>query len=233
MIPLIDFHSHILPKMDDGSRSVEESVAMLNMLSEQNVSKIAATPHFNARQETVETFLQRRLDSYGKLKELIPSGCPDISLGAEVAYYEGISALKSLEDLCIGNGRLLLLEMPVSKWSEFAIRELIEISCSNNVKLVLAHIERSMSFQHRDTMERLLENDILMQSNAGYFSGFLTKHKACKMLKNGRIHLIGSDCHNTTVRSPQIGRAYVTIEKLLGTEFLDRYSHYVEKHFVI
>ena len=57
---MVDFHSHILPALDDGSSSVEESIALLKMLSEQGVSAVCATPHFNANRTTVDEFLAAR-----------------------------------------------------------------------------------------------------------------------------------------------------------------------------
>ena len=73
---MIDFHSHILPLMDDGSRSVEESCKMLEELSSQGVTKVAATPHFSANNETVEKFLERRKSSFGMLKEGLTDNMP-------------------------------------------------------------------------------------------------------------------------------------------------------------
>ena len=57
---MIDFHTHILPKMDDGSKSTEESIAMLKMQAEQGIRWVVATPHFYAEPESPQDFLQRR-----------------------------------------------------------------------------------------------------------------------------------------------------------------------------
>ncbi|MEI3569540.1 MAG: CpsB/CapC family capsule biosynthesis tyrosine phosphatase [Roseburia faecis] len=65
---LIDFHTHILPEIDDGSRNVEMSLNMLAAQREQQVDEIVATPHFYAQKDSVEEFLLRRQRSYEKLK---------------------------------------------------------------------------------------------------------------------------------------------------------------------
>ena len=65
---LIDFHTHILPGIDDGSRNVEMSLRMLAAQREQQVDEIVATPHFYAQKDSVEEFLLRRQCSYEKLK---------------------------------------------------------------------------------------------------------------------------------------------------------------------
>ena len=64
---MIDFHTHILPGIDDGSRNSEESIQMLNLEQEQGITKIVFTPHFYANRNSVERFLKRREASYERL----------------------------------------------------------------------------------------------------------------------------------------------------------------------
>lgn len=87
---MMDFHTHLLPEMDDGSRSVEESLAMLKQMAAQNINWAAATPHFYAFQESPEQFLERRSASAAQLQKEMSQwkDLPRISLGAEVRYYE-------------------------------------------------------------------------------------------------------------------------------------------------
>ena len=70
--------------------------------------------------------------------------------------------------------------------------------------------------QGNDTWRRLYESGILMQANASFFKGMFSRRRAFEMLRGGGIHFIGSDCHNTTSRAPDIGAAYSLIEKKLG-----------------
>lgn len=226
---MTDFHSHILPKMDDGSRSAEESLAMLNALSEQGVSRVMATPHFYANDESVADFINRRQNSLESLMSLKPSGMPEILAGAEVRYYEGISRLSELKSLCIDGTRLLLLEMQERKWTEYTLRELADISSGGKVTLVLAHAERYIGFQRPDTFYRLLENGILMQMNASFVNGFFTKRKAIRMLRNNEVHFLGSDCHNMDTRPPDIGSAFKTIQNKLGCDFAEGFKNYTNE----
>lgn len=230
---MIDFHSHILPKMDDGSRSVAESLEMLSTLKEQGINTVAATPHFYANDESVSDFLARRQASFEALNNSVPDGMPEIMLGAEVKYYEGISRLEGLKSLCVQGTRLLLLEMPMKRWTEYTLRELIDISCSGNIVPVLAHVERYMSFQQGDIIDMLTENGVLIQINASFLYGFFTRRKAVSMLGNRRAHFIGSDCHNMSDRPPDIGRAYETIEKKLGKDFSDSFNEYAKNFLYI
>lgn len=225
-IRMIDWHSHILPGIDDGSQSVEESVKMLKMLAEQGVKEVIATPHFLANNETVEDFIARRTEAYEKLKENLFEGAPKIKLGAEVAYYSGISRLPELKELCIEGSKCLLLEMPMTKWTEYIIKEIEELAHRGKINLVLAHVDRYMHLQSAKTWERLCESGCIMQVNASSLLSFITRPKIIKMMKEQSVHCIGSDCHNTTTRAPKIGRAYDVVEKKLGTRFVHKISDF-------
>lgn len=217
---MIDWHSHILPNLDDGSHDVAESISLMQMQAAQGVSATIAAPHFFANDETVEAFLARRQQSFECLQAELPANLPQIFLGAEVKYYQGISRLADLRALRIEGTKLLLLEMPMTSWTEYMIRELVEIASKSSTRLILAHIERYLALQKQMVWDRLLESGILMQSNASFFCGFTTKRKALNLLNDGRIHLLGSDCHNMKLRPPRIGKAFETIQKKLGVEYL-------------
>lgn len=228
---MTDFHSHLLPEIDDGSRNVKESLAMLDLLSQQSIHRVVATPHFYANDESVSEFLSRRQESYEKLSQYVTDEMPEIVQGAEVRYYEGISRMKDLKSLCVQGTRLLLLEMPERRWSDYTLRELSDIASDGRIHLVLAHIERCMNFQNKSTFYGLLQNDVLFQVNASYVNGFFSQRKAMKLLKRCEIHFIGSDCHNMTERAPDIGRAYKTIGNKLGSEFLAEFNNFTEEIF--
>lgn len=223
---MIDWHSHILPDMDDGSRCVEESIEMLDMLSQQGVSCVVATPHFLANEESVESFLQRRRASYDTLMQAVHKDHPAVLCGAEVKYYFGISKLESLNALAIEGTNILLLEMPMIKWTEYTVKELIELAGTRGLTVVLAHIERYLSLQDRGTFERLRENGLLMQTNASFYTGFFNKQKALRLLGAGIVQFIGSDCHNLTSRAPNLVPAYEFIEKKLGGYFLSQMNEF-------
>ncbi len=225
---MTDFHSHILPRVDDGSKSVAESIELLDMLKTQGVGNVIATPHFNANRMSVGEFLSRRDEALSLLVKELPEGAPNVLCGAEVGYYPGISRLGDLNRLCASDSKLLLLEMSMSKWTEYTVRELTELVRYGDVTLVIAHIERYMKYQDRKAIDRLYESGILMQSNASFFLGFSTKRKALSMLRNGEIHLIGSDCHSVGSRPPRIGEAFNVIRKKLGEDFLVRFNEYGE-----
>lgn len=228
---MIDIHSHILPNIDDGSKSVEESLKMLKELSNQGVDRVVATPHFYANHNSVDGFLECRDKSYNKLLQHLNNSLPKVILGAEVKYYEGISRLQSLEKLRISNSKLLLLEMSMQKWSEFTLRELFELSSRGDLTIVLAHIERYLRFQNKDTISRLVESGIYIQSNADFFIDIFSRRKALQMLNNNEIHFIGSDCHNLEERAPKISSAVEYIRKKSGDRFVSKMNKFNRSFF--
>jgi len=206
---MTDIHCHVLPQMDDGSRSVEESLAMLEALAAQGVSCVAATPHFYAGENSPEEFLGRRAASMEKLAGVWRPGLPTLKLGAEVCYFEGVSRCKELDALEIEDTGLLLLEMPFSRWTPRMLREVweLQVRVRPGMTVLLAHIERYLRWQEAETWDALLEWGVLNQCNASFFLRWQTKYKALRMLREGRIHLLGSDSHNMDSRPPELGKA--------------------------
>ncbi len=217
---MIDFHSHILPKMDDGSKSVEESLELLAMLAEQGVKKVVATPHFYANDESVEKFLTRRQKAYETLCAALPDGMPEILLGAEVRYYQGISRLKELKALCVQGSNLLLLEMPEVRWTEYVAKEVQDLTCLGDLTLILAHVDRCLHFQSGNTLKKIAESGVVLQINAEAITAPF-RRRAMTLLKSGAGCLIGSDCHNLTDRPPYIGKAFDLIRKKMGEDFAE------------
>lgn len=218
---MIDFHSHILPGIDDGSKSPEMSLQMISSLASQGVDTISATSHFYATERTPQHFLQRRAEAYDRLKAVLPQDAPRILLGAEVLYFPGISHMDELPQLCLEGTDILLLEMPFTTWSERMIREVDALARSGICQILMAHIERYYFKQPLSVWDDFLDRGILMQSNAEFFLTFRTRHKALKLLREGRIHLLGTDCHNMSSRAPRMAEARELIRKRLGDETLD------------
>ena len=223
---MIDWHSHILPGMDDGSQNTEESLALLRMQSEQGVEVVIATPHYYAEEEKTDDFLKRRERSFRSLQKSLLPEHPKILLGAEVRYYPGISLMEDIKRLCIEGTSLLLLEMPFSEWTEYTVREVLKLSHFSGVTVILAHMERYLSFQNKDVWKRFRESGILLQVNASFFLQFSTKRKALSFLKNTEVHFLGSDCHNTSSRPPYIGKALEVIRKKFGDHFVYQMQEY-------
>lgn len=205
---MIDFHSHILPGVDDGSHDVEESLKLLDASAEQAVDIILATPHFYAQMTSPEKFFKRRNEAAKNLSNFVRPYHPEIVLGAEVYYFEGIHRSDAIKDFRIGDTSLLLLEMPFSRWTDHIIREVLSLNSEKDITVVLAHIERYFKYQKKGLVDELIKQGILIQSNAEFLISRKTRKRALKMLLSGQIHFIGSDCHNNSSRPQNIGRAF-------------------------
>lgn len=225
---MIDLHTHILPQMDDGSKSVEETAALLMQLRQQGVTTVVATPHFYPKEENPQIFLERREKALSQV--VLPEGGPEkLLVGAEVAYFSGIGSSDALEKLRIGDTRLLLIEMPFADWSDWMISDICEISDQQGLIPVLAHINRYHGRnQFPRFMNTLAASGVLFQCNAEAFSGFRSRRLALNLLKNGNIHFLGTDCHNLTNRPPLMGMAQQEIIKKLGMVFLRKFDKNAE-----
>lgn len=218
---LIDFHSHILPGMDDGSRNVQEALEMLRKSAAYGVDTVVATPHFYARRESPVQFLARREQALTALREAVDPDLPAIVPAAEVAFFSGISHEAAIDQLCIGSSNYLLLEMPFERWSRSVLREVLNLMQSHHITPILAHIERYLKLQKgTDRLEELLSYGALVQMNAEYVSGLFTSGKALRMIHCGDVHLLGSDCHNMQDRKPNLDTACRIISRKLGDNVL-------------
>lgn len=227
-----DFHSHILPCLDDGSESVEESLEMLKLSYSQGIRTIIATPHFYPQYQKLERFLEKRAQSVSMLKEAMAKGraagekYPDILVGAEVAYFSGISRCDVLGQLCVEDTRLVLVEMPFQKWNDKIIDEMLEMKRNLDVIPVLAHIDRYFSGQSGRMVKKLFVEDILIQANAESFIERKSRKRMLKMIQSDMIDFVGSDCHNMSVRLPNVGEASKIICEKLGDEAIDKINEF-------
>ena len=234
MSSIIDFHSHVLPGIDDGSQSIEESLEMMRLSAAQGVDCMIATPHFYAHHDEPKAFLRRRAEAEQRLREaMADQPLPKLALGAEVYYFNGISDSDTLLELTIQQKRYILLEMPMTEWTDRMYRDLEGIWIKQGLMPIIAHIDRYISpFHSRGVMERLAKLPVLVQANASFFTSGSTRKMAMRMLKNGQIHLLGSDCHNLTDRAPNLADAVKAIEKKLGIESIYRINYYEDEVLV-
>jgi len=215
---MIDFHSHILPNIDDGSRDVNESLELLRLSANQGIDTLVATPHFYVERDTVESFLIKRQKAYDTLIEHIKEeDLPHVECGAEVYFFNELSQLDNVESLAIGSSRYILIEMPFEIWTKRTYDSLYNLRVKKRLIPIIAHIERYFPVQ-RDMkkINALLDMDVLVQMNGSYINNWQTRRKALSLLKRDKVHILGSDCHNTENRKPNLKSAYDIIEKKLG-----------------
>lgn len=211
---LYDVHCHLLPGIDDGCKTAEESVLLMKESYSQGVRGMIATPHYYPK-ETIEDFLKRRQQAIERLKPAMEGQdkLPSLAFGAEVYYYPGIVHAENLRKLCMGKSDYMLLELPFSKWGPSVLREVQILRNSYGVNLILAHLERYFKIQDKSMIEELLSYDVMIQMNGEYLLDFWSGRKARAFLAEGNAQFLGSDSHNMNNRKPNLGPAYNSLIK--------------------
>ena len=220
---LIDFHSHILPAMDDGCADIGQTKAVLADSQRQGVAKMVATPHFYPTQEDPASFLHRRENAVDRLRTAAKEAgfcSPKLYVGAEVAYYQGIGRSDEMAKLCLYGTRTILVEMPFEKWPDRVIADLCDVQNKKRLTVVVAHINRYLQMQPRGIAEALKDLGFFLQWNAEAFTSFKTRHAALKALKHGLVDVIGSDAHDPQRRPQELGACVEIIKKHEGPDAL-------------
>lgn len=206
---MIDFHSHILPGVDDGPNTLDNCLSMLRSSFLQGVNAVVSTSHFYGYEEYPEEFLKRRNIAAQQLKNAMLFSTevyPRVILGAEVLYFPGISEADGIDKLRIENSRSILIEPPMAPWSDEMLDEIQHLGRVFDLIPVIAHVNRYMSILRDDSLiDRVIHRDMVVQVNADYFLNPKTRKSAFQNLKDRKIQLIGSDCHNMDSRPPNLG----------------------------
>ena len=228
---MIDFHTHVLPNIDDGSRSMDMSLAMLAEEYAQGVTEVVATPHFYAQDMSMEDFLERRDSALAKVKKkttVSDSPYPTLRAGAEVYYFSGIGLADEVSMLTIEGTNTLLLEMPFSPWSSRVFENVEQLINRQNLTVVLAHVERYFGYQkNKSVWEKVFALPVIPQINSG---SFIEKRRLFRRDKTYEFCIefarkadrliIGSDCHNLSDRAPNLKTGRAALEAALGSGVL-------------
>lgn len=229
---MIDFHTHILPDIDDGSSGVEESIEMIRSEMDQGVDTIFLTPHFCALNQYPEQFLARRSHAIELLSAALSkeSTIPKLVFGAEVMYSRGMSKWDELPQLALGDTGYILIEMQGRKLPETVFNELASIYSERKLIPIIAHIERCFQpFHTRKLLNRLEKMPVLLQMNGSYITDRHTRKHALNLLKQRKVHLIGSDCHSSTWRKPAMDQVESILKDSLDDSTLQYLSFIGQK----
>lgn len=196
----VDVHAHILPNLDDGASSVEQSISIIKGLQALGYKKIIATPHvmsgfYNNSYEDI-------LQSLHLLRGILKRYNIPIELEASAEYYledNLFNAIEREEILSFGNQKkYLLFEASFIAKTAYLIDSARRIQQAGYIP-VLAHPERYISLNNIDTLTRLLFNGILFQVNIGSLTGYYSKQAqeiAETLVKKNMVAFFGTNCHN-------------------------------------
>jgi protein-tyrosine phosphatase len=220
---VIDLHSHILPGLDDGAQTIEDSRELARRAAAEGVTAVAATPHVRSDYPTTADEMELGVDALRA--DFGENGIPiQVLHGGEV----DIVRLSSLGDdelrrfTLAQSGRYLLIEFPYSGWPAGMDNALFGVGLSGFIP-ILAHPERNGEVQRDPTRLRpTVERGALVQLTAASVDGRLgrsSKAAAKRLLELGLAHLLASDAHTPAIREAGLAAAAAA----LGDEGLARY----------
>lgn len=186
---MIDIHTHILPNVDDGAKSLDISLKLIEEEIKNGVNKIVLTPHMNEMMQDKDAILK----AYEMLKKEAPEGI-ELLLGAEIKYYDKmVSDLNEGKLLTMNNSKYVLVEFDYMN-DEHILDAIYELQIAG-YKPIIAHIERYNYLTKKDYVA-IKETGTLVQVNASSINRSNYKKRVKYLLKKGFVDFIASDCHN-------------------------------------
>lgn len=215
---MIDFHSHILPGVDDGSRSYDETVRLLFEAKDVGFTKIISTSHYAI--DCYETPEYKRKEIIDQLN--LENRFPEIILGSEIFLtYNILDLVKEYNASTINGTNYILFELPLRNHF-MNLKDLIIKLKENNYRLILAHPERyGMVQKNFNLLYELKEMGVLLQSNYGSILGIYgsnAKTVLKKMLKEDLVDFLGTDVHRENTIYPKVPKAIQKISKYISEE---------------
>lgn len=227
MMNYLDIHSHILYGVDDGSKSLEMSMEMIDMAYQEGIRVQYATPHFSLDKHAQAS--KERIERHFEiLKAEVSKKYPDyqLYLGSELYYEPGmLEALKNGEALTMAGSRYVLVEFSFGGHYSDLLQGMKEL-VSARYKPILAHVERYSCLRgNTERMDELKNMGVLFQLNTENFekSIFSDSYRyAMKIIKAGYIDFLATDAHNKDKRAPRMKKAMGIVEKKLGNDILKK-----------
>jgi protein-tyrosine phosphatase len=219
---IVDIHSHILPNIDDGPKTVEEAKKLAHLQLEDGINVAIATPHFNPDEDDITEFLHKRMRSYENLKaELAKYTNFDIKSAAEVLLHPKLLQLPQKQQLCIEGTNFMLTELPWDYWPGWVSDVLFRLQLEG-ITPILAHAEKySPILMAPNKLYKLVSTGILVQINATSITKYdATTRKVFELIKHRLVHFIATDTHSANLRPPQMKAALQLLEKKFDTSLI-------------
>ena len=221
---MIDIHAHVLPQVDDGPGTWEESLALLQRGEEDGIRGAVCTSHVLDRlDERLEAELTEKFET---LKRMASKQGLKMSLwlGSEI-HTNAHFSLRSRVATLNGNGKYILMELPMGDIPKDVEDKFFQIRIEG-VYPILAHPARnSRILQNPQKAFQFVQKGVLLQLNAGSILGKFgkrVKRLANEMLDHQMVHFIASDCHSPNNRSMVLSNAYEVVDRGWGTETAER-----------
>ncbi len=216
---MIDFHSHIIPEIDDGSRSIEETMLLIKEAQKAGFTTIISTSHYLPKQYEYDE------ESRKKFLEVIQMGARNLGidinlcLGSEIyVSYDIVELLKEHKASTINGTNYVLFELPMQVEIP-NLKNIIYNLLGNGYRPIIAHPERyAYVKENPNWLLEYLELGVLFQSNYASIIGLYGKEaqKTVKLLlKNNMIHFLGSDVHKSRTIYTKMPEILQELRKIL------------------
>ena len=222
---MIDFHTHILPGVDDGSRNEEESKQMLKEAKMYGFDKVILTSHYAVDCYEVPEYKRKAL-----LEELRHTkDIPELFLGSEIFItFNILNLLEEYNASKINNTRYVLVELPLRKHFPNYKDIIIKLN-EKDYKVILAHPERYLEVQDNfDFLYELHDMGVLFQANYSSFTGnygFKAKSIVKKMLSKELISFMGTDVHRPESTYRLVPKAIKKIKKIASDDYFEKITN--------
>nr|WP_125957173.1 CpsB/CapC family capsule biosynthesis tyrosine phosphatase [Vagococcus bubulae] len=225
----VDLHCHILPGVDDGARTVDDSIYMARTAVSEGISHILCTPHYNNGHYTNKK--EDIIEEVAKLQRVLDHHRIPLTLfeGQEVRISDDLFDRMNNGDILFADlkDKYLMVEFPTTVVPEYSEAMLLEL-CRKGHTPIIVHPERNNVFLERPRkLQPFVNMGCLTQiTNGSYLGQFGKKiQKASqKMIKYNYAHMLSSDAHNISSRGFYTRAAYDKLEKEFGSEKRQRFE---------
>ncbi|TWD92384.1 protein-tyrosine phosphatase [Neobacillus bataviensis] len=220
---MIDIHSHILPGIDDGAQTLEDSIKMAKEAEKEGIQTIIATPHLNSNYDNRKPFILEKVEELNRALvkakiniKILPGQEPRI-------YGEIIEDYERNEIQTLNHSRYLFVEFPSNHVPRYTEKLLYDLQVKGLTPIIV-HPERNSELIERpELLFKLVEKGALTQVTAssvcGYF-GKKIKSFSLQIIEANLTHFIASDAHNINNRSFKMMEAYDFIDGKYGTDYV-------------
>src|SRR5690625_1128962 len=219
-IKLIDIHTHLIPYVDDGVESYDESIKILNTMIEDGVTDVICTPHYQSSATRSNLNLMKK--NFAILKKKVADNKMNINLhyGNEVRYRKELNP--EYNNLTLANSNYILLEFNFNTYVN--IINVVKIIKELKLIPIIVHVERYRYLSFND-MFKLKEAGALLQINSSSITEdkgwFQSKELINKMIDNELIDIIASDVHGINYRYHSVRIAYDYLLNKVDNEYLN------------
>lgn len=222
---MIDFHSHIVYRVDDGAETIEDSIRILKLAESAGFEKIILTPHY------MQDYYEIQKDEIKQRIELIKEKCKEENINVSLYQANEIYITNHMSELLqegiassINNSKYVLFELPMNE-EPANLLEVIYSLLENEKTPIIAHPERYTYIQKEpNKLLDLIENGVLFQTNYGSILGQYGKEiqkTANLLLEHNFIHFLGSDVHKTGNIYGHIDEIKKQLRKIISEEKIE------------